>query len=253
LATALLNLHSGGRIISLEELRQCKTPPAEGRWHPVPHAEVYQRVRETLDAAGYVVASEQLAIHRGDNRFFGVMELTTPVSNGVCLAVGLRNSCDRSYPMGFAAGNRVHCCSNLAFSAELIRKRKHSRFGQQRFSQDIAEAVAQLSSFKVEEERRIKVLQETAVDDTLAESRILRAWHVGIVSNRYLGDVLAEWRKPSFEEFGPRTAWSLMNSFTTVLGRAQRHVTQPAQYCAQTMQLMKLLSPAAEQHIDQAS
>jgi hypothetical protein len=107
MASANLNLHSGGHLVTAEELKGYKAPPPEGRWHPVSHAQVYDRVRETLAAAGYEVASEQLALHRDNHRFFGVMELKTSVSEGVALAVGIRNSTDRSYPLGFAAGNRV--------------------------------------------------------------------------------------------------------------------------------------------------
>src|SRR5437660_1636932 len=32
-----LMLHAGGRLVTLDELTACKTPPAEGRWHPVSH------------------------------------------------------------------------------------------------------------------------------------------------------------------------------------------------------------------------
>jgi hypothetical protein len=107
MASANLNLHSGGHLVTAEELQVYKAPPPQGRWHPVSHVQVYDRVRETLAAAGYEVTKEQLALHRDNHRFFGVLELKTSVSEGVALAVGIRNSTDRSYPLGFAAGNRV--------------------------------------------------------------------------------------------------------------------------------------------------
>src|SRR5262245_13118885 len=63
MASGNLNLHSGGHLISVEDLRSIKAPPPEGRWFPVSHGQVYDRVRETLDAAGYQVATEKLAVH----------------------------------------------------------------------------------------------------------------------------------------------------------------------------------------------
>jgi hypothetical protein len=239
MASANLNLHSGGHLVTLEELRRFRAPPPEGRWHPVAHIQVHDRTRETLEAAGYEVASEQLAVHRDNHRFFGVMELKTTVSEGVALAVGIRNSTDRSYPLGFAAGNRVFVCSNLAFSAELMVRHKHTLHGERRFSQAIAHAVSHLASFKEEEQNRIRRLQGTGIDNTLAESLILRAWDKGIVSSPQVPVVLKQWRQPEYREFEQRTAWSLFNAITFVL--TDRATRNPPAFVAQTMQLHHLL------------
>jgi hypothetical protein len=103
-----LMLHCGGKVVTTEELKTFQAPPPEGRWYPVPHHQVRERVRETLQAAGYEVAKEQLAVARNGQRFFGVLDLKTPLSDGrVTLAVGVRNSVDKSYPLGFCAGSRV--------------------------------------------------------------------------------------------------------------------------------------------------
>ncbi len=92
-------LHSGGRLCTLDELRVIPTPPAEGRWHPVAHATVLDTVTATLTGAGYTVKSQALAIARDGKRFFGTLDLTTPLTpdNAVALAVGIRNSTDKSY------------------------------------------------------------------------------------------------------------------------------------------------------------
>jgi hypothetical protein len=163
-------------------------------------------VRETLDAAGFKVTAEQLAVHRDGHRILGVLELATSVSEGVRLAVGLRNSTDRSYPLGFAAGNRVFVCSNLACSAELVVRHKHTKYSEQRFSHAIASAVARLGAFKDEEQARIRRLQDTDLSDVEAESYILRAWDRGIISAPMLPGVLRQWRQPEYKQLEPRTA-----------------------------------------------
>src|SRR6185295_13974528 len=43
-----------------------------------------------------------------------------------CLAIGLRSSYDRTLSVGLAAGSRVFCCDNLAFSGEVQAARKHT-------------------------------------------------------------------------------------------------------------------------------
>jgi len=85
-------LHSGGRLCTLDELRAVPTPQAEGRWHPVAHAAVLDTVTSTLSGAGYAVKAQRLAIARDGKRFFGTLDLTTPLTpdSTVALAVGIR-------------------------------------------------------------------------------------------------------------------------------------------------------------------
>ncbi len=236
-----LCLHKGARLVELEELRACPTPPPEGRWYPVAHARVLETVSATLQDAGYRVQSQKLALSREKARFFGTLDLGTPVACGVCLSVGIRNSVDKSFPLGFCAGNRVFVCDNLAFRAELLVRRKHTRHGERNFGNAIANAVTALQQFKELEQERIRLLMQTELRPEIADSLLLRAYEKGILSVHHLPQVIEEWREPSFEEFRPRTAWSLLNAFTTVLReRAQR---QPAQFAVQTMRLNALLEP----------
>ncbi len=72
---------------------------------------------------------------------------------------------------------------------------------------------------------------------------MLRAYESDIVSHRLLPRVIAEWRKPSFEEFQVRTLWSLFNAFTTALADRQR--SNPHQFSALTIKLSDLLGRAA--------
>src|SRR4051812_24883804 len=82
MAEGTLILHAGGKLVTLDDLTQCKTPPPEGRWHPVPHVSVLTAVKETLHGAGYVITSEKLALARSDARFFGILNLETPLASG---------------------------------------------------------------------------------------------------------------------------------------------------------------------------
>jgi hypothetical protein len=240
-----LCLHKGARLVEPEELRVCPAPPPEGRWYPVAHYRVLDTVTETLQDAGYRVQSQQLALSRENARFFGTLNLATPVASGVSLAVGIRNSVDKSFPLGFCAGNRVFVCDNLAFRSELMVRRKHTLNGERNFGNAIANAVTALREFKDMEEERLKVLMQTELSPEVADSLILRAFEKGMLSIIHLPKVIQEWRKPSFEEFQPRTAWSLLNAFTTVLrDRAQKN---PAHFAVQSMRLNALLEPHADE------
>src|SRR4051812_40331297 len=203
MAEGQLILHAGGKLATLDELRNCKTPPPEGRWHPVAHATVLASVKETLHGAGYVVKSEKLALARADARFFGVLDLETPLVQGVGLSVGVRNSVDKSFPLGFAAGSRVFVCDNLAFRSELLVRRKHTLNGMRAFGQAIGTAVTSLASFKDAEECRIRRMAGLEITPAQASHFILTAYRRGIISALQLPKVCREWEEPRHDDFRP--------------------------------------------------
>jgi len=239
-----LMLHAGGRLVTLDELLACRTPPPEGRWHPVSHTRVLAAVKETLHGAGYVVRAEQYGLARSDARFFGVLDLETPLAQGVGLSVGVRNSIDKSFPLGFAAGSRVFVCDNLAFRAELLVRRKHTTNGMRAFGTAIGSAVASLTSFREAEESRIRRMAGMELTPAQASHVILSAFRKGIISSLQLPKVCREWEEPRHDDFKPRTAWSLFNAFTEVL--KPRAISAPQQFVASTIRLNGLLLPEAK-------
>jgi hypothetical protein len=196
---------------------------------------VLDRVSHSLEEAGYQVERCQLFLSRGDQRFFGTLDLSTSLAIGVNLVVGVRNSIDKSFPSAFCAGSRVLVSDAVAFTSELLVKSKHTLNGEQRFAKAVAEAVARLSDFRLEEAARIRKLQHMELADAWADSLILRAFEKDIVSTQLLPHIIREWRRPKFDEFRERTAWSLWNAFTSVL--AKRMFKDPYKFAVQTMHL----------------
>lgn len=241
MASSHLILHAGSSAVTLDELRECKVPEPEGRWYPVAHSAVLDRVTEALGCAGYEVRSQRLALSHDGSQFFGTLDLSTKLVFGVSLAVGIRNSTNKTLALGFCAGSRVEVCDNLAFRSELLVKRKHAINGAMAFSDAIAGAISKLGDFKEMEAVRIKKMMATELSPEMADSLILRSFENKIISAPQLPRILNEWRGSSFEEFRPRTVWSLLNAYTTVL--ASRATTQPAKFAAKTMFLSAFLEP----------
>lgn len=233
--------HCGARAVNREELDAIEAPPPTKTWFPVKHSSVIDTVARALNAVGFEVRRLRFAVARRDARMFATMDLETPLGDGVSLAVGIRNSTDKSLPLGFCAGSRVFVCDNLAFRSELLVHRKHTRFGQERFREEIGEAVKSLDQFRRAESERIERMRGIEIGDDLAESLMLRGHLAGIVSPRVLPDLVKEWRNPVHEEFSPRTVWSLFNAFTAVL--APRQKSNPQQFAALTIRLSEMLDP----------
>jgi hypothetical protein len=234
-----LCLHSGARLVSRTELEAIPAPQATKTWFPLTHASVLDRVLGSLGEAGFQARSVKTAVSRNDARFFGTIDLEAPLVTGVTLAVGVRNSLDKSLPIGFCAGHRTFVCDNLAFRSEVVIARKHTRFGETRFAEALTRSVQSLHQFREAEAQRVKRFQALPLSNEAADSLLLNAYAEGLVSHRLLPKVLQEWREPSFEEFSDRTLWSLFSAFTRVLGSVRE--SNPQRFAALTVSLQHFL------------
>ncbi len=243
LSQAQLIIQKDGHLCDYEELSQLPTPATQGRWHPVSHTKVLDTVEQTLSQSGFEIASRQLGLTREGKRFFGTLTLKHSLApnDAVCLAVGIRNSVDKTFPLGFCAGNRVTVCSNLCFRSELLVKRRHTRFGETRFQNAIAEAVQSLQMFADTERERIEMLMNWELSDDQALALMARSVENQIIPPLAFPKLLQEWRNPQFN-YGTderSTAWKLLNCYTTVL--KSRVVSNPQQFVGQTIRLNALI------------
>lgn len=238
MSTGTLILHKGAREVERPELELVDAPPPTDTWFPLRHSQVLSTVERTLGDAGFGITKSRFALSPDNARFFGTLDLTTPITDGVSLTVGVRNSIDKTFPIGLVAGSRVFVCDNLAFSAEIYVSKKHTRFGESRFNEGISSAVRSLASYQQVEAKRIEVYRQVELGENEAAACMLHAFEEGILSTRTLPVVIEEWRKPEFDDFKPRTAWSLFNAFTAALKERQGN---PSQFASLTMRLYGLL------------
>ncbi len=239
---ATLIAAKGARHVSREELSGIQSPAPTRTHYPIQHAAVAEACEQTLQDAGYGIKSADYAVSQGNQQMFCTYTLTAGIADGTCvLAVGLRSSYNKTLPLGLVAGTRVMVCSNLSFRADLINVRRlHTKFASDRFTHDIAGAVSKLNSFRETEEKRVSYLREMPLTEDQADALILRASvDRRIVPARLLPKLVHEWRDPTHEDFKPRTAWSLFNAVTTVLG--DHHDRNPNEHALRTMRLNRLL------------
>ncbi|MBW3541542.1 MAG: hypothetical protein KY476_14840 [Planctomycetes bacterium] len=241
---ATLINHTGAREVTLNELAMIEAPPPTKTWYPIAHFDVYRTVAQTLQSAGYDVGKERFSVARDGHRFFGTLDLQNRITEGIGLAVGIRNSTDKSFPIGFCCGQRVFVCDNLAFTSEIVVSKKHTRFGQDRYLEGLSKAVASLGQYREAQGHWINRLRSARLSAEAADSLILRSYEEELIGPRLLPKVLGEWRKPSYEEFTDGSAWSLWNAFTSVLGRTTQ-ATQPAKAALMTIRLQRLFSENA--------
>ena len=120
-----LVLHAGAKPIDYDDLRALSTPPATQTHVPIPHHRVMDPAPYSLSYYGHEVVERHFGVTEDGMRFFGVLTLRSPYGD-YCDTLGLRNSHDKSLPIGVAFGSKVFVCDNLSFNADIVIKRKHS-------------------------------------------------------------------------------------------------------------------------------
>jgi len=128
----------------------------------------------------------------------------------------LRSSLDKSIAPSIAFGSQVFVCDNLAFTGEVTISRKQTRFIDNDIRPLIHDAVANVTTMRVNQDRRFEIYQNTKILSNKAGAVICEMYRRGIVNTTKLGKVIEQWDKPD-HDFGPRTAWRLFNATTEAL------------------------------------
>jgi hypothetical protein len=217
--TTKLMIHCGGQEVAREELVQGETPSPTATWYPLPHHVLLREVEHSLERNGLRVVAEQHALAREGLRYFGLLQVANGQAPGDhAWVLGLRNSHDRTFPAGFVVGSRVFICDNLAFSGEIVIARRHTRWISRDLPRLVLDGVGQLTERWHSQEERYARYRSTPLMNWEVHDLAIRALDAQAITTHQVPEVLRHWREPEHREFRDRTAWSLFNAFTAVVG-----------------------------------
>lgn len=216
-----LMLHRGAVEVDYDALKSVATPEATSSHVPIPHVAVLDMVKYSLGYFGHEVVEEHHALAEDGQRYFGLLNLRSSYGDYTD-TVGLRNSHDKTFPIGIAIGGRVFCCDNLSFSGDHVIRRKHTAKAKRDLPGLVAEIIEPLKEQRQAQQLTFDRYKTTLLTDQSADHAILGMYREGIINVTKIPDVMKEWEEPSFEEFkGDRNAWRLFNAATFALtGRA---------------------------------
>jgi hypothetical protein len=210
-------LHAKSQLIGRHDLRDLPTPPATATHFPIPHASIVETLAETLAFRHFSIAAEEYAVSHDGLRFFGVLTLDVEES-GVRLAIGLRNSHDKSFSLALTVGRRVLVCDNLALYGDYSPLlRKHTKHVE--IDSIMSIAVDQMQRNFEPMKRQIAFFRGCDLSDQRAKLIIYDAFLGGAADlPKHLGSVVHDhYFNPRYPEFEPRTLWSLENAFTSAV------------------------------------
>jgi hypothetical protein len=130
--------------------------------------------------------------------------------------LGIRNSHDKTFPIGIAFGSRVFVCDNLAFMAEHVIKRKHTVKAKRELPGLITEIVRPLQEHRINQNQKLLSYQETRITDQIADHTIMNLFRNDIIGIQRVGDILEQWERPACD-WGDKTLWRLFNASTFAL------------------------------------
>lgn len=236
-----LMLHAGSHVATRADVLDSPTPDPTETHFPIPHGTLVRTLQTHVESAGLTISSEEYGLWGDDDAMmFGVWGITNGESHDdYQLTIGIRNSHNKMFAAGMAVGSRVFVCDNLAFSAEIVIARKHTRHILKDLDRMVAEATGRIGEARIRQDRRIEAYKGTDLSDSSVHDLVIRAVDAKVMANSYIAKVLGEWRSPQHDEFGPRNAWSLFNSFTEVFKG-----TNPLDLPARTTRLHGLLDLA---------
>ncbi len=210
-----LMLHVNAKQVEYDALRDLETPPATPSHVPIPHFRVVDLVKTAVGMYGHEVIAEHHGITEDSARYFGLLSLKSTYT-GYEDTVGLRNSHDKSFPVGIGFGSRVFVCDNLAFLADTVIKRRHTTNLKRDLPGIIGEMIEPLALKREQQHRTIERYQATELTEYHADHAILEMYRQGIINIQRVPDVLQQWNEPEHDWGGP-TAWRLLNAATFTL------------------------------------
>jgi hypothetical protein len=111
--------------INEAELIRYPAPKWTDTWHPVGHAEAFQSALDGFEKIGVEITDTRVDLTCGGKRMFTTFEMH--LSGLKRFFVGLRNSYDKAFGLGVAAGLKMINCTNLMFNGEFLEVRRHTK------------------------------------------------------------------------------------------------------------------------------
>jgi hypothetical protein len=210
-----LMIHAGANALDYDALRAVPTPEGTDTHVPVAHHEIVELVRYTLGFFGHEITEEAHAVTPGGARYFGLMSLKSPYGEYTD-TLGLRNSHDKSFPIGIAFGSRVFVCDNLAFIGDHVIRRKHTIKAKRELPGLVTEIVQPLQTQRIAQNAKLLSYQASPITDEVADHAILTMYRKDIIGVQRIADVLEQWERPA-HDWGDKTAWRLFNAATFAL------------------------------------
>jgi len=202
-----------------------KVPEKTETYIPVSHQELYTRIKEA-GTKHYNTSpfEEKLEVNHRGQQMFGSMTFHDGSNlridgSGMNRSIGFRNSYDKTLPIGVCGGASVFVCSNLMFTGDIIKMRKHTQNVEEDLDILIQKLFDDVDRRYYDSVAAKGVMEEIEFSDRDTANYLGQLFvNEGVLNGAQLNKATKEWfESPVFKE---RTAWSAYNACTEALKAA---------------------------------
>jgi hypothetical protein len=251
-----LMLHCGAKEVDRKEINtfssmmpEAIVKPRRGKlggdavWQPIDHEFLLRFTEASLLKQGWDVTDRQFGITPDGSRFFGLMQIEGKnldgngnTNRGYSRLIGVRNSWDKSFSAGIAAGAKVFVCDNLSFSGDVSASHRHTKNILNKLPGLITQAVSNIAEAFQFQDQRIAAYKNCELDSAGLHEKVVNLARAGCLQSSHIVSVCDEYLKPSVEHETDSKVWNLFNSVTEILKKVQPH-----EMCTRTQKLHKEL------------
>lgn len=201
------------RVVDVENLENIHHSPQGPRHVPVPHHLAIKSFRDQLNEHNITVLKEDIVISPDTFRLMYLADIAAENDKDYVYQVGFINNNDRSKAFTGLAGTKVLINNAQMHYSDGSFKTRHTTNVREMLYERNAHIISWFNEFYQQHSGRIDAMKNTEVTD-----EILGAVVLSYIRNRYtlsstnIKNIVKEYDKPKYEEFKPRTLWSLQNT-----------------------------------------
>lgn len=229
-----------------KELIMVPLPQKTESYSPVPHSDFIRTIQQKLSDDGYRITNKRYWTNGSMSQVVGRYSVDYQ-DNDMELAIGFKNSYDKSISAGVAIGQgQIIVCKNGMVKGEFAMKRKHTGTAREELTEFVNKSMEQSTDrFKslcaIRDRLKEKVLHQSVINELIGkmfiEEEILRSEQLNIVKRELLA------KEPTFDYGVDRDcAWNIYS----VCSYAVDHKTTPGLYVNQHGKLLGLFENLIE-------
>ena len=215
-------VHAGGRIVTEQDVLAVDVPPPSNRHYAVPHSYLIGTVRDVFGSMfpEFKLVKEQYALGKYDRntkvpgQMFGLFTYDTGDPR-FGMAIGFRNSYDKSLAAGVVGGANPFVCDNLCFSGDsfAIHRKNTMNAIHELYHMVLDNAYSMLDDYRGMV-KGFEVLETIEVSQEEGYETLGVMFGNEVIKPRQYITAVEAWRNPPQEDWAPRNALSLYNAVT---------------------------------------
>jgi len=224
-------LHCGASEVTRAQVEAVPIPTPTRTWHPLAYGQSISFLHDQAERVlGLKVANERYGLNQDGKQMFALLTLDTG-SDETALALGLRNSYNKTLKNCCAGGQSVFVCDNLCISgSSFMVMRKNTKNVWRDFRNMITAQIRGALKNYEQVQRDTARMKATPCHEQRGYSILGVAVGNGLLTPTQASVAFGDWRKPRHEAFAERNLWSLYNAVTEGLkkGSAARMLDRHA-------------------------